>query len=146
MTDVVLRSQKSRLVAIFFILTMAIFVAELNNKILTVKVMASIVILTCIVGAIRSARSGFLSIQGSNLIVRTFFRTTLIPLDSIRIVEVRSVFQITPRVMPVIILKSGKTYQLSEFFMQKRSYEKTADENKITRVVNLVSTAKSSES
>ncbi len=95
-------------------------------------------VVSCVL-AIRGHRSGYLRIAPPTIEIRTMFRTRIIKLDEITSIEPILIVQVTPRFVPVLKLKSGETYRMSEFFIQKRTFERSPLENKIMEIVKAVS-------
>lgn len=136
----VIRSNSARVVPVLFSsLVIVIFIAELGSKHLTVKLLALLIIGICAVGIIRGARSGYVAIDANKLEVRTIYRTRTFVLGEILSVEPRTIMQATNRVMPVLILQRGHEYKISEFFMQKRSYDRSSSDNKVNNLVRVIS-------
>jgi hypothetical protein len=59
-------------------------------------------------------------------------------LKDIQSVDARAMMQVTGRVIPVLTFKNGTRYKISEFFMQKRTFERTSGGNKITNLVTAI--------
>jgi hypothetical protein len=102
-----------------------------------------IMIVLCLVMVYRSLRCGYVYISTSELLVRTIVRTRVFKLVEIKSIAAEGLMQATSRVIPVVELKSGRTYKLTEFFMQKRSYDKSKDlaSNPITHMIKVVTEA-----
>ena len=100
-------------------------------------------IVLCLVMVYRSLRCGYVYISTSELLVRTIVRTRVFKLVEIKSIAAEGLMQATSRVIPVVELKSGRTYKLTEFFMQKRSYDKSKDlaSNPITHMIKVVTEA-----
>jgi hypothetical protein len=66
-----------------------------------------------------------------------------VKLVDIKAIRPEVLMQVTSRVMPVLELKNGRIYKLTEFFMQKRSYDKSKDllSNPITHMIKIVTDA-----
>ena len=136
-----MRSSMAQASALFFALLVLVFASQLSQKSLSNRVFASVMIIFGVIGIVRSMRSGYLVIDTSRLIVRTWFRTRVYLLSEIRGVEVLESHQVTPRVVPVIRLNDGRSVRLSEFFMQKVTYNRNPTINKVNDVVAAISAA-----
>jgi hypothetical protein len=98
------------------------------------------IVISCM-GFWRARSAGYLSVDASEVTVRTMFRTRKIPCRDVVGVSVEEVTQFTPRVMPVLRISNGKTYRLSEFFAQSGSYDPSDGSSIVTAAVHLLQPA-----
>jgi hypothetical protein len=91
--------------------------------------------------AYRSTKCGHLELTDTQIKVRTLFRSRAFQLRDVQSIRAQTFSQYTLRVMPVLFFRDGSTYKLSEFFMQKRSYERTKPNNLVDSVVSTVTRA-----
>jgi hypothetical protein len=91
------------------------------------------------VAAVRGLRGGYVAVYPDRIVVRTLARTRAFALIDIASMEIETYLQFTTRVRPVLLFKDGSKYKISEFFMQKRLYERDLASNKITKLVGTIS-------
>jgi len=89
-----------------------------------------------ILGIIRGVRSGYVAIYNDRIIVRTLLATREYPFRNIATADVETYRQFTLRVRPVLHFVDGKSYPVSDFFMQKRLYDRDVMNNKVTNFLN----------
>ena len=133
-----IRTQRAQVGVVVFSIAALVFLLQIGNKSLTVRAIRSVFGAACLLGIIRSSRSGLLELGEQTLKVRTLYRTRRFDRAEVIGIEVRNVAQVTPRVMPVLILRGGKEYPLSEFFVQSKSFRLNPEDNIVRRVVSEV--------
>ncbi len=138
MNSNIIRTQRSQVGVIAFTIAALVFVAQLGNSSNSVRVICSVFGAFCLVGVVRSSRSGFIEMDTETIKVRTLYRCRTFALKDIDRVEARSFLQVTSRVMPVLIFRDGREYRLSEFFVQHKTFRDSPDENLVTRVVDVI--------
>lgn len=126
--------------SLYFLFVLILVLTLLGNKVESVRITAYVLIAVCLMGMYRASRCGFVSIEPCQLVVRTLLRTRKFRREEIQSIEPETISQVTLRVMPVLTLRDGRRYKLAEFFMQKKRYEKSIENNKITDLVTTVMT------
>lgn len=112
-----------------------IFLPELWSPNIFNRNFSIVMDVACFLGVWRIVQSGYLEIGSDSVVVRTVLRKRIFRIEEIRSVEARSFMQFSSRVMPVLIMKSGKIYKLSDFFIQQRVYQKNAECNQVSAIV-----------
>ena len=102
----------------------------------------AILALLCAFGIFRGVRSGYLAVSSISVTVRTIFRTSKFDLATIQSVDPVSVAQATRRVFPVISFLDGSQYKLSEFFAQKRAYQRSPEDSIVTLAIRAIESAR----
>jgi hypothetical protein len=139
-SETVFRNNAQRgLMVAYFSLMALLGLTLLTGGVRSVRSFGWVFLAFAALGIYRANRSAYLSIDGKLLTVRTLVRTRHIDLTDVQRVEPTYFTQMTLRVMPVVCFKDGGRYKLSEFLMQKRSYEKSLPKNRITKLVSLIS-------
>ena len=129
------RSTAARLfLTIYFVLTAIAFLAIAIGDPKASQIPIGIAVFS-LIGIYRSVQSGYLAIYDDKLVVRTLARKRTFDLREIDSVEVATYMQFTSRVRPVLFLRNGRRYNISEFFMQKRLFDRDPDDNKVSHVV-----------
>jgi hypothetical protein len=95
----------------------------------------------CVVAVWRGVRAGFMSYDSSTLSVRTFLRRSKLKLAAIDSVSIKEQAQVTNRVFPIITLKDGSQYKLSEFFQQQRAFRNAPTAGVVAKAVDFVNGA-----
>jgi hypothetical protein len=124
--------------SVYFGIMLLVFLTLLTDKSVSIRAIAWILIVMCGIGIYRAQRCGYVAIYPTRLVVRTLLRTRVFNLKDIQSVDARAVMQVTSRVIPVLTFKNGTHYMISEFFMQKRTFERTSGGNKITNLVTAI--------
>lgn len=133
----ILRSNSTRIfMSSYFIFIDLVFLTALSKN--GVAPFPVAIVLFCLYGIFRSVRCGYVAVGDEKVIVRTLIRSRTFKTKDIMSVEPRFYIQFTSRVRPVLLLKDGGTYPLSEFFMQKRLYEGAPDQNKISTLITAI--------
>lgn len=134
----VIRSLRGQAASAYFGLVALVFGGNFLVTHGSSRIAAGILALVCIPFVVRGWRSGYLAVTRSSVTVRTFYRTKVIEQRQIASVAPVTVAQVTLRVFPVITLVDGTTYKLSEFFSQKRRYEKDAPHTIVTKAIEAI--------
>jgi hypothetical protein len=140
MDDVtIVRSWKAIVGPMFFFVVVALlFAADLTAGPRSVRVLSALLVSMSLVGMFRASRAGHLEVTRNKVTVRTFFRTKVMNQDSIESVEPLEVAQVTRRVFPVITLKDGRSYRVSEFFSQRGSYQKDMEQSIVFKAIKAI--------
>jgi hypothetical protein len=137
----VVRSASTRIVmSSYFLFVLLLLLTLLNNKVQSVRIIAYVLVIVCAIGLFRAQRCGYVAIDSHQLVVRTLLRTRTFQLSEIKSIEPITIMQVTKHVIPVLTLSDGHRYKLSEFFMQKRMYQRVVENNKVTNLIQVVST------
>jgi hypothetical protein len=123
---------------ICFAAVVALFVGHIAGGPSSVRVLSAVLVIVSVAFIYRSTRAGYIEVSKNTVIVRTMFRTTEISRESIQSVLPTEVMQVTPRVFPVITLKNGTKYNMSEFFSQRRSYYKNTEQSIVTKAIRAI--------
>lgn len=134
-----IRTGRSQVGVIAFSVCAIVFLAQLGNRSDPVRIACSVFGAICLVGVVRSWRSGFIQLEDHAMKIRTLYRCRTFAAEDIAKVEARSILQITPRVMPVLTFRNGREYRLSEFFVQLKTYRASPEDNTVTKVVAEIS-------
>jgi hypothetical protein len=135
------RSKAARIFStIYFVLTAIAFLAIAIGDPKESQIPIGIAVFS-LIGIYRSVQCGYLAIYNDKLIVRTLVRKRTFDLREIHSVEVATYVQFTTRVRPVLFLRNGHRYNISEFFMQKRLFDRDPNDNKVSYVVRALRAA-----
>ena len=139
----VVRNWSSQAVPMFFYsLMLLLFVFHLSSGSASARALPAILVAVSVVGIFRATRAGHLEVSGTAVTIRTFYRTKVIPLDQIESVEPVEIAQVTRRVFPVITMKDGSKYNVSEFFSQRNSYYKRTEQSIVTQAIKAIEDAR----
>lgn len=127
----------------FFVACGLLFAFDLTSGPTSVRVISALLVGVSSVGIFRASRAGHLEVSRKTVTVRTFIRTKVLDQVSIESVEPLAVAQVTQRVFPVIMLKDGGQYRVSEFFSQHRWYHKNVERSIVTKAIRAIESARS---
>ena len=131
---VVVKNRSAQLPGLYFGLVFLLFLATSfqRNAPLVLSIPMMIFIFPFLV---RSPFAGYLEVSSDAVKVRTMFRTREFDRMLIETVEPMVAAQFTTRVFPVLKFTDGSTYKLSEFFSQRRRYEKRPESSVVTKAI-----------
>lgn len=138
MNPEIIRTQRYQVGVVAFLLSALVFITQLGNRSLSVRILCSILGVICVIGVIRSSRSGVITLESNTIKIRTLYTSKTFEAEDIARVEARPILQITPRVIPVLIFRDGQEYRLSEFFVQLRTFRRSPKQNSVVRVVDSI--------
>ena len=142
MEDITLRCTRARLASgITFGAFSLLFVTVAGTPTAHSQLLGSVMVILCLVLAVRGIRGGYVRVTRSGLTVRTIYRTRTFAWEDVTSVQPITLVQGATLVYPVLTLRSGKKFRMKEFLVQKRTFTNQDSPNPVSAAISAINDA-----